>query len=185
MWRPGCGRCFRDDQRAGQSHRLDRRRRKGFALEPTRRLCLLDRRQRARPFAGGPLVGGWERAHRDVSRPVAALSHSPTKMNGSKGRCPWRRSRRRSLLVGVRAEALALARPKRLPAPECSLSAPLQPAQPRPVSRPGDARGRSRRQGHRPHPLAGSTHPATAGAPSFRPGPCQRRRSRPRLSSPI
>ena len=39
---------------------------------------------------------------------VSALSHHPTKMNGSKGHCPWRRSRRQSLLVGFRGEAPAL-----------------------------------------------------------------------------
>ena len=36
--------------------------------------------------------------------PVSALSHSPTKMSGSKGLAPWRGSKGQSLLVGSGAK---------------------------------------------------------------------------------
>src|SRR6185437_5374883 len=75
---------------AGDRRQLEQTRRKGFALEPTRRLCLRDLQQRSRTFAISPLVGEWERANFGVSESVSALSHSPTKMDGSKGHCPWR-----------------------------------------------------------------------------------------------
>jgi len=56
-----------------------------YPLEPTRRLCLLDLQQRARPFAICPLDGERERADTDLDTSPSALSRSPTKMNGSKG----------------------------------------------------------------------------------------------------
>ena len=58
---------------------LARRQREGSALEPARRRCLLDLRQRARTFAIWSLVGEREGADRDVSRSVSTPSRSPTK----------------------------------------------------------------------------------------------------------
>src|SRR4051794_21877461 len=92
-----------------------REEREGAALEPARRRCLLDLRQRARPFAICPLVG-WGRG-RDTdlawsrSRP---LPH-PTKMNGSKGLCPLAEFQEAAPLGGVWGEAPALLLPTRLP----------------------------------------------------------------------
>ena len=65
----------------------------GFAPDPTRRLCLLDLQQRARPFAICPLVGEWKGADTDLETSRSAPFHSPTKMNGSAGHCPWLGSR--------------------------------------------------------------------------------------------
>jgi hypothetical protein len=57
----------------------------GAALKPARRLCLLDLRQRARPFAIYPLFGPL-REPTSVYR-VGPL-RGPAKMSGSKGLCP-------------------------------------------------------------------------------------------------
>ena len=79
----------------------------GSALKPARRPIgplrgpILDLRLRARPLAICPLVGEREGADRDLSWSVSAPSRSPTKMNGSKGHCPWRGSKGQRPLVGV------------------------------------------------------------------------------------
>src|SRR5579859_5888439 len=56
------------------------------------------------------LVGEWERANTDVDTSRSALSHSPTNGQIAKVLDLCWRSRRQSLLVGSKDEALALAR---------------------------------------------------------------------------
>ena len=73
--------------------------------------------QRSRTFAICPLVVFLRRADADFARAPVALLRNTTKMNGSKGHCPWRRSRRQRLLVGSRAKPLRFdcSRPRILP----------------------------------------------------------------------
>src|SRR5690242_12675070 len=60
----------------------------GSALKPARRRCLLDLRQRARPFAGGPLAGSPRGADRGVSRSVLAPLREPAKSERFQGPLP-------------------------------------------------------------------------------------------------
>jgi hypothetical protein len=87
-----------------------RGKRRGFTPDPTKRLCLLDLRQGQWPLEPFILVGERERADRDLSRSVSALSRSPTNGQIAKGLAlSWGPGAKP--LVGSKGEALAPSRP--------------------------------------------------------------------------
>src|ERR1700677_3936666 len=94
--------------RTSQGNRLNLDKPQGFALKPTRRLCLLDLQQRARPFAICPLVGvlrGPTRTSRGHCRPPQEPNQNerfqgPLPLAGLQGAAP---------LGGVRGKAPSLA----------------------------------------------------------------------------
>src|SRR5665213_771895 len=87
------------------------------APDPGQEALPLGSPPRALPLEPFILVGEWERADRDVSRSVSALSHSPTNGQIAKGLALCRRSRRQSLLVGSRAKPLRLVGSNDAPGP--------------------------------------------------------------------
>jgi hypothetical protein len=84
-----------------QGNRLNRRSARASPLNPPGGFASWTSSKGRGPLQSVHWLGEWERADTDLDTSRSALSHSPTKMNGSKGHCPWRRSKRRCL-IGAR-----------------------------------------------------------------------------------